>query len=55
MPDRKVLVTNDDGIGSDDIVRLAEEAKNFGEVWVVAPDSQRSANSHSMTDGSYPV
>lgn len=49
MSDRKVLVTNDDGIESDDIVRLAEEAKNFGEVWVVAPNSQRSANSHSMT------
>ena len=46
---RKILITNDDGIDSDGIVRLAEAAKEFGEVWVVAPDSQRSAMSHSIT------
>lgn len=46
---RKILITNDDGIYSDGIVRLAREAIEFGEVWVVAPDSQRSAMSHSIT------
>lgn len=46
---RKILITNDDGIEADGIVRLAKEAKNFGEVWVVAPESQRSAMSHSVT------
>ncbi len=46
---KKILVTNDDGILSDGIVRLAECAKEFGEVWVVAPDSERSAASHSIT------
>lgn len=46
---RKILITNDDGINSDGIIRLAEAAKEFGEVWVVAPDSQRSAMSHSVT------
>ena len=46
---RKILITNDDGIGSDGIIRLAEAAAEFGEVWVVAPDSQRSAVSHSVT------
>ena len=46
---RKILITNDDGIGSDGIRRLAETALAFGEVWVVAPDSQRSAASHSIT------
>lgn len=46
---RKILITNDDGILSDGIVRLARAAVKFGEVWVVAPDSQRSAVSHSVT------
>lgn len=46
---RKILITNDDGIDSDGIVRLARVAIEFGEVWVVAPDSQRSAMSHSVT------
>lgn len=46
---RKILITNDDGIDSDGIIRLAEAAKKYGEVWVVAPDGQRSAMSHSIT------
>ena len=46
---RKILLTNDDGINADGIVRLAEIASEFGEVWVVAPDSERSAMSHSLT------
>ena len=46
---KKILITNDDGITSEGLVRLAECAKEFGEIWVVAPDSQRSAMSHSIT------
>ncbi len=46
---RKILITNDDGILSDGIVRLAEAAAMIGDVWVVAPDSQRSAVSHSVS------
>lgn len=46
---KKILITNDDGLEADGIIRLAEVAKEFGEVWVVAPDSQRSAMSHSIT------
>ena len=44
----KILITNDDGIRADGIVRLAKAAKNFGEVWVVAPETQRSAASHHV-------
>ena len=44
-----ILVTNDDGIDSDGLVRLAEAAKEFGRVWVVAPLHQNSAVSHSIT------
>ena len=46
---RKILITNDDGIDADGLIRLARAAIEFGEVWVVAPDSQRSAMSHSIT------
>lgn len=46
---RNILVTNDDGIHSDGIVRLANAARRYGKVWVVAPDAQRSAASHSIT------
>ena len=46
---RRILITNDDGIDSDGIARLAQAAKEFGEVWVVAPAHQRSAASHCIT------
>ncbi len=45
---RKILITNDDGITSDGIIRLAKASLEFGEVWVVAPDSERSGASHSV-------
>ncbi len=45
----RILITNDDGINSEGIIRLAKAAKEFGEVWVVAPESQRSAASHSIS------
>lgn len=46
---RKILVSNDDGINNEGIIRLASVAKQYGEVWVVAPDKQYSATSHSAT------
>ena len=45
----KILITNDDGIDAKGLKRLAEAASKYGEVWVVAPDGQRSAASHSLT------
>ena len=50
---KTILITNDDGIFADGLIRLAATAKSFGEVWVVAPESQRSAASHSITLHSY--
>ena len=44
-----ILITNDDGILADGIIRLAAAAREFGEVWVAAPDGQRSAASHAIT------
>lgn len=46
---RLILITNDDGIDAGGIRQLAEAAKAFGEVYVVAPESQRSGKSHSVT------
>lgn len=43
------LITNDDGILAEGIVRLARIARRYGRVYVVAPASQRSAASHSIT------
>ena len=45
----KILITNDDGIYADGIVRLAKAAREFGEVWIIAPEKERSAASHSIT------
>lgn len=45
----KILVTNDDGIHSDGIQILARELGKDHEVWIFAPDGDRSGTSHSMT------
>ena len=47
----RILVTNDDGIHCSHMIKLAELAKDFGEVWVVAPSSECSAMSHRVTVG----
>ena len=46
---RNILITNDDGIDADGLLRLAKTARGFGAVTIVAPASQRSASSHSIT------
>ena len=46
---RKILITNDDGIDADGLIRLAKAAAEYGQVWIVAPESQRSAMSHGIT------
>lgn len=45
----RISITNDDGIASEGLLRLVHAAQQFGEVWVVAPESQRSAMSHCIT------
>jgi len=44
-----ILVTNDDGIHSPGLIALARGMKELGEVYIVAPDRERSAVSHSLT------
>jgi 5'-nucleotidase len=45
----KILLTNDDGIFAEGIIALAKILIDLGEVYVVAPNRQRSAVSHGIT------
>lgn len=44
-----ILVTNDDGIYSEGLRKLAEALKAVGDVVIVAPDREQSAASHALT------
>ncbi len=45
----RILVTNDDGVFSEGIERLAAALSDVGDVFTVAPDQERSAAGHSLT------
>ncbi len=45
----RILITNDDGIHSEGIAALEEAMRELGEVYVVAPESEMSGASHSLT------
>jgi 5'-nucleotidase len=45
----RILLTNDDGIHSDGLIKLEEALKEVGDVFVVAPASEMSGASHSLT------
>jgi 5'-nucleotidase len=45
----RILVTNDDGYFSEGIAALTAALETVGEVYVVAPASEQSATSHSLT------
>lgn len=44
-----ILITNDDGIYSPGIAALAQTAKEFGTVKIVAPDVEQSSMGHAIT------
>jgi 5'-nucleotidase len=44
-----ILVTNDDGVHSPGIIELYRTMKELGDVYMVAPDRERSAAGHSLT------
>lgn len=51
----RILVVNDDGIDGPGIILLEEIARTLSDdVWVVAPDEERSGAGHSMSI-SYPI
>ena len=46
----RLLLSNDDGILARGLETLEKAARPLGDVWVVAPDREQSATSHSLTD-----
>lgn len=45
----RILVTNDDGIYSEGLRKLADACRAHGDVTIVAPDREQSAASHALT------
>ncbi len=46
----RILISNDDGIGSHGIKALEKIARDLSDdVWVVAPEQEQSGASHSLT------
>src|SRR5438132_6722445 len=45
----RILLTNDDGIHSDGLVKLERALHEIGDVFVVAPAAEMSVASHSLT------
>jgi 5'-nucleotidase len=45
----RILLTNDDGYLAEGLRALAREVASWAEVWVVAPDRERSGSSRSIT------
>ena len=45
----RILITNDDGIHSEGIAALEAALSPIGEIFVVAPESEQSGASHSLT------
>jgi 5'-nucleotidase len=48
-PVPRILVTNDDGIYSEGLRKLADACRQHGDVLIVAPDREQSAASHALT------
>jgi 5'-nucleotidase len=50
LSDLRVLISNDDGVNAPGIKRLEKIARTLSDdVWVVAPEREQSATSHSLT------
>src|SRR5467141_2403482 len=45
----RILLTNDDGIHSDGLVKLEKALREVGDVFIVAPAAEMSGASHSLT------
>ncbi len=44
-----ILLTNDDGLYAEGISVLSEELTNLGQIYIVAPDQEKSASSLALT------
>ncbi len=46
---KRILITNDDGIDAAGIEALYKALADFGEIYIVAPDREKSACSHTLS------
>jgi 5'-nucleotidase len=46
---KRILVSNDDGIAAEGLLALVAAVEDLAEVWVVAPEREQSATSHSLS------
>lgn len=46
---KRILISNDDGVHARGLHALADAVSSLGEVWVVAPQHEQSATSHSLS------
>ncbi len=44
-----ILLSNDDGIGSEGLIALKEELSRTDEVWAIAPERERTCIGHAIT------
>ena len=45
----RILLSNDDGVEAPGILALAKALGDWADLWIVAPDRERSATSHSIS------
>ncbi len=45
----RILITNDDGYNADGILALEEGLHDLGDIYIVAPETEQSGASHSLT------
>ena len=54
LENARILITNDDGYSAEGIKILTSIAKEFSDdVWVVAPQHEKSGASHALSSVSY--
>lgn len=51
MSQKRILITNDDGIDAQGIKLLEKTLAGLGELFVIAPSQEQSGSSHSLTIG----
>ncbi len=49
MQPLSILITNDDGYGTEGLKALEESLAPMGAVWVIAPDREQSGQGHALT------
>jgi len=46
---KRILISNDDGVEAEGLRALAAKLEGLAEVWVIAPDTERSGHSHALS------